>query len=153
MARTFRHWTPRYLVNRLVLSYHQQLSPRAPWLTKLAYEFLDDWLSTTDVGFEWGAGRSTLWFASRVQKLTSVEHDPSWHGRVADELRRRNIENVDLRLAAIKQLSSGECRYTQICREPAPKSLDFVLVDGQLREECVEIALDRVKPGGLLIID
>jgi hypothetical protein len=33
------------------------------------------------------------------------------------------------------------------------ESLDFVLVDGQLRHECAAVALHLIKPGGILIID
>ncbi len=154
MPRTFRHWTPRYIVNRLALAYQQRVSPFEPWLTKTACAFLDDWLKPTDIGFEWGCGRSTLWFAARVKRLTSIEHNAEWYNRVRLGLTAENRLNVDLRLIP----TGSNCRgandsYVSIARDFENESLDFVLVDGQFRSQCAQAAVPLVKPGGILIID
>jgi Methyltransferase domain len=154
MLRTFRHWTPRYIVNRVAVAYHQRVAPDDPWLTKTACEFLADWLTPTDVGLEWGCGRSTLWFAQRVRKLTSVEHNPQWHNLVQSRLAKRNFDNVDLRLATSGTKCSAENdSYVGVGGEFELGSLDFVLVDGQSRSQCAAVALNLVKPSGILIID
>lgn len=153
MPRTFRHWTPRYILNRLALAYHQRVSPRDPWLTKTACSFLADWLSPSDVGLEWGCGRSTLWFAERVQKLTSVEHNPHWYFLVCSRLAERNVSNVDLRFISSGSARGGSDPYICVGYEFGRESLDFVLVDGQLRSQCAEVALQLIKPCGILIID
>jgi predicted O-methyltransferase YrrM len=154
MPRTFRHWTPRYIISRLAVAYHQRVAPNDPWLTKTACAFLDDWLTGSDVGLEWGCGRSTLWFAARVQRLTSVEHNPQWHSLVQNRLVERGVRNVDLRLVpTVAARGSGPEAYVEVGHEFEPGSLDFVLVDGQLRSQCAEVALTLLKPGGILIID
>lgn len=154
MPRSFRHWTPRYIVNRVALAYHQRVSPSDPWLTKTACSFLADWLSPSDVGLEWGSGRSTLWFAERVQRLTSVEHNPNWYAVVQSRLVERQFSNVDLRLVPIGNSCGAGCDpYVNVGNESDGNSVDFVLVDGQLRSQCTAVALKILKPGGILIID
>lgn len=154
MPRTFRHWTPRYIVNRLALAYHQRMSPFDPWLTKTACAFLGDWINPTDIGLEWGCGRSTLWFAERAKKLTSVEHNPHWYCLVRSRLKERKIANVDLRLVPLPSAPNDESDpYVGVGYEFENDSLDFALVDGQMRSQCAQVALRLVKPGGILIID
>lgn len=155
MPRTIRHWTPRYIVNRLALAYHQRVAPRDPWLTKTACTFLADWLGPADVGLEWGCGRSTLWFAEHVHRLTSVEHNVEWYSLVRSRLAERGIANVDLRLVptASDACAQKEDSYVAVGDEFEHNSLDFVLVDGLHRSQCAAVALKLVKPGGILIID
>ena len=90
---------PRYVADRVRLAVHQRLHPDAPWLTAEATEALDRWLRPEHVGIEWGSGRSTVWFAQRVGRLVSVEHDAGWHATVAAQLVANGITNVDYRLA------------------------------------------------------
>ena len=150
MPRTFRHWTPRYVVNRLALAVYERRAPAAPWITRQACELLDQWLKPLYVGIEWGSGRSTLWFARRVAHLTSIEHDATWYDRVQAELDRQDVRNVEYRLASINAADAGS--YVDAGRGPV-ESLDFALVDGKLRDACTRVAMDRLRPGGLLVLD
>jgi hypothetical protein len=43
--------------------------------------------------------------------------------------------------------------YAGVADEVADATLDFVLVDGQMRLRCAEKALAKLKPGGLLALD
>jgi SAM-dependent methyltransferase len=124
--------------------------PGVPRLTPNAITYLDNWLDSSCVGVEWGAGRSTKWLAQRVNKLVSVEHDPVWHKRVARDLREMTRRNVDIVLAdpatpdyvgAVECFGDGE--------------LDFAIVDGVIstRDVCAKAALKKLKPGGVLVID
>jgi len=154
MPRTIRHWTPRYVANRLMYAWHERRSPDAPWLTRHAVAQLDQWLQGHHVGLEWGSGRSTLWFAARVAHLTSIEHDAAWHQRVADELARRGIANVKYCFAPLEaRAADSRPRYVALGDEGAAERYDFILVDGKHRDLCTEAALGRLKPGGLLVID
>jgi predicted O-methyltransferase YrrM len=78
----------------------------------------------------------------------SVEHDPAWFARVSTELERSGLANVDLRLVA-----ADAARYVAPLGELAPGSLDFVLVDGLHRLECIRESLGKLAPGGLLVLD
>jgi predicted O-methyltransferase YrrM len=127
--------------------------PDVPWLTRQAVEILEDKLKPTDVGLEWGSGRSTLWFAQRISHLTSIEHNDHWYKRIKKMLSDKDIENVELLYAPLEAKSESQPNYIRAAAELPKASLDFVLVDGRLRDQCTELAMDLIKPGGMLIID
>lgn len=149
--RSFSHWTPQYIVDRLAHWWFQRRNPDSPWLTQTAVDMLASWLKPTDIGFEWGCGRSTLWFSLRVKHITSVEHDSSWHARVQGQLRERQIINVELLHRELAgDLESAYVHAIDACRD---ESLDFALVDGRLREHCMAVAIPKLRRGGLLVLD
>lgn len=155
LKRSFRHWNFRYLRDRVALALYQRRFPDSPWLTRQAVEILNDWLKAEDAGVEWGAGRSTIWFASKVAKLTSIEHDKQWCEHVGKLLVDKGIKNVELLHVSLatSDLSPRDHEYVKIAEKLPEQGLDFVLVDGKLRDHCVKVAMRLLKPGGLLIID
>jgi SAM-dependent methyltransferase len=118
---------------------------------------LDSWLRSTDRGLEWGSGRSTTWLATRVARLVSVEHDPAWHARVQGEFASRWLATkVDYRLIEAPADQMAEPRdhpYAGVVDAIENDTLDFILVDGQMRLRCAEKALAKLRPGGLLVLD
>lgn len=154
VQRSFRHWTPLYIVNRLSTVWYEYRNPGAPWLTADMVNILDTWLKPTDVGLEWGSGRSTVWFARRVAKLTSVEHDKEWAARVVATLNAERLENrVEYYIVDDVDTVQAEARYVGICDAIPEGSLDFCLIDGLARDRCALGCLDRLKGGGIIIID
>ena len=152
--RSFRHWTARYVRDRILDIAYQRRHPDSPLLTRYAIAILADWLGATDRGWEWGAGRSTSWFAARVAHLTSIEHDPHWVGIVTrrlDELGLR--ERVLYRGCALGGEGAGGSPYVGAISSQADESLDFCLVDGRLRDLCILACLPKLRPGGLLVLD
>lgn len=145
--RSIRHWTPRYVVDRLRQLAYQRWHPEAPWLTRDMIELLGPRLTRAHRGLEWGAGRSTLWLAARLGSLVSVEHDETYYGRVRAQLEHRSLRNVELRCCP------AETDYVAVADSLPPASLDFVLVDGVARDRCALAALPRLKPGALLVVD
>jgi predicted O-methyltransferase YrrM len=153
--RTFRHWKPRYVVDRVRELRYTRRHPDAPWLTPQATQLLTTMLRPTDLGVEFGSGRSTLWLAGRVRHLTSVEHDEEWYGAVAFRLKDQGVHNVDYLFAPPDAPADrgAESEYARTMVRFADGSLDFVLVDGTYRDACARLALGKLRPGGLLIID
>ena len=146
--RKFSHWTPRYIVNRLQLMAYAGRYPDLPWLTQAMNDFLASWLKPTDRGAEFGSGRSTIWFARRIAHLTSVEHDTAWHAEVSGRLQAQALhQRIDYLFAAQEE------QYVAAARGLAPASLDFCLVDGICRDRCALACIDKLKPGGALIVD
>lgn len=144
---------PRSLYALLRRQIWIRTHPDVPWLTRQAVEILDDRLKPTDVGLEWGSGRSTLWFARRVSHLTSIEHNDHWYNRVQKLLRDKDIDNVDLLFAPLEAKDGEQPQYIRVAAELPKASFDFILVDGRLRDQCTELALQLIKPTGCLIID
>lgn len=153
--RSFRHWTPLYIKDRLALMVYERSHPQHPWLTRAMIAILDSWLQPGDIGLEFGSGRSTRWFAQRVGHLTSVEHNPAWFRIVADQLGSlcEGGDGVDYRLCEDGNTDSATTAYVQVANSIAPESLDFCLIDGVARDHCALASLDKLKPGGILIID
>lgn len=152
--RSFRHWTPGYLFHRVVEKVYRWTNPDAPWLTPQANELLNSWIRDTDSGLEFGSGRSTVWFARRCGKLTSVEHNPDWYQAVTKRLNEQQLINVDYHLfPRIDDADSRSSQYVKVAERFGSGELDFVLVDGIYRDACVAAVLDKIRRDGILIID
>jgi hypothetical protein len=42
--RSIKHWTPRYIKDRIAEMYYQRFHPDYPWLTPAANAILEDYL-------------------------------------------------------------------------------------------------------------
>lgn len=125
--------------------------PDLPLLTPGAVRRLAMILTSSSVGFEWGSGVSTLWFAARCQRLVSIEHDRRWYDYIAAKI----PANVDYRLVEADPAErdwSRQSYVTQIHGFP-DETFDFCLVDGHYREACLSAAVLKLRRGGWLIVD
>lgn len=152
--RYILNYTPRYVFNRTKLLLYEFRHPDHPWLTQQANQNLSTLLRPQDVGLEWGSGRSTFWFARRIKYLTSIEHDETWYKVVSSKLKAATISNVNYLLCKLdKGQKPEESSYVQVANAFAKENLDFVLVDGRYRDVCANIVLEKIRPGGILVID
>jgi hypothetical protein len=140
---------PRYFYSRLVVMVDQAVHPDDPWLTRSAIDQLKRYLKPTMKGFEWGSGRSTVWFGRRLGHLVSIEHDPTWHARTVERLAAIGLHNVDYRLA----LRDSEKKYASQIEEFPDGHFDFILIDGEDRNDCVRAAAAKVRIGGWIVVD
>ena len=145
MKRTFKHWTPRYILNRISLFIWEKSNPKLPWLTKDSIHIIENLISKKDNMLEFGAGRLTVWFSTRVNRLTSVETDKQWYVNVSKET--KNLDQIEiLHLTEVSE-------FINFIRQLEDKSLDIVLIDGAYREICANSILKKMKSNGLIIID
>jgi len=153
--RSFRHWTVKYVISRIGVFYYEATKPDHPWLTRSANNILDSYLTKSDVGLEFGSGRSTVWFAKHIAHLTSVEHDESWGVIVRQLLQKTKCTNVEYHLLSTEAKDNEETNspYVSVIDTFDDVSLDFCLVDGLQREFCALRVLEKIRPGGLLVID
>jgi predicted O-methyltransferase YrrM len=149
--RNARHWTPRYIIDKLKWSAYQRKHPDTPWLTPQAIQILSTALLPTDAGIEWGSGRSTVWFSTRAKHLTSVEHHPQWYDRIKAQLAQKGASNVTY----LQKSLDGQAYspYVQIAHDFTDRSLNFALIDGELRRECLIAVMPKIALGGLLVLD
>lgn len=138
--------SPRYVFDKLALLVHERLHPDEPWLTRDAVRLLQGYLQPHHVGFEWGSGNGSAWFARRCRSLVSVEHHRGWSEQVQARLRAEGLTHVDHRFVE-------EAHYTSVIDAFPDAHFDFVLVDGLFRDEAFLRSLPKLKPGGLLIFD
>lgn len=154
---------------------YEKANPTTPWISPDATYILKEVLSKNFTGLEYGSGRSTVFLAQRVGKLFSVEHNEEWYNHVRALLKEKGTTNSDLRLIRpekdVPHFHSSSERQVFITKEEYPNKdslfrsyanyidkfddhfFDFVLVDGRARESCSLKAIEKLKPGGLLILD
>jgi predicted O-methyltransferase YrrM len=144
--RNIGHLNANYVLNRLAEIAYQGLHPELPWLNRNGIEVLGTVLKGDDVGLELGSGRSTTWLAKRVRRLVSVEHNRDWFERVNENIKKSGLMNIEYELR-------DEEEYVYVFDRLDECSLDFVFVDGIKRAECANYAIQKIKPGGILIID
>lgn len=115
-----------------------------PWYTYAAISFLTERTTKNMVVFEYGSGNSTLWWAKRVARVVSCEHDADWY-----ELTKRTLpSNVEYHLFEL--IPGGS-----YCRSIGDHGqvFDIVVVDGRDRVNCAKNAILGLKSDGVVIWD
>jgi len=142
------------LPGRTAWEYYQRRHPEEPWLTPEANRLLDGLLRKTDRAIEFGSGRSTIWFAKRVQHLISVETDRTWYERIRARLSEEGLSNVDYRHCPTEGAWKPPNReWLDLLGELREEECEFVLVDGPHRDHCAMCALEVLRIGGILALD
>jgi len=113
-----------------------------PWYTYPATSFLGDRLPSNAQVFEYGAGHSSLWYASHCRRVVSVENDSSWFADIS----RRLPDNAHCVLQTAR-----EPYITEIRRHDGP--FDVIAIDGQWRSECAAEAVHHLTPSGVFVWD
>jgi hypothetical protein len=88
---------------------------------------------------EWGSGGSSLYFADRVPKLTTIEHNPKWYKKLKGKL----PNNVDYRLherEAIGKYSEEDPIGLWKYLHTEVDNPDVILIDGVARGACLVMA-------------
>ncbi|MNY02264.1 hypothetical protein D3C86_1348310 [compost metagenome] len=130
-------------------SYREQAAVDAaghplPWITYPAIAFLEKRVQPEMTVFEYGCGNSTRWWAGRVARVVSCEHDAAWHQKVLPTL----PENVELRFVPLAY-DGDYCRQVTRCDE----TFDIVVIDGRDRVNCAKQAVQALKPNGVILWD
>ncbi len=151
-------WSPgvrevKFAVDSLLISYGHALSRKLkasvdekgnplPWYTYPAIEYLEsmDWSRRTI--FEYGAGNSSLFWASRAARVTSVEHNEEWFNL----LQKSKRDNHEMKFIAN---TSDYARSIANWNE----KFDVVVIDGEARLECAKIAPNHLADDGIIILD
>lgn len=148
-----KHWNLNYILSKLKVKLYEYQYPQAPWLTSTANEILDELLSPSDIALEYGSGRSTLWISKRVRTLTSIEDNSEWFTIVSEQLAQENQKNIQYLLLESSEPNNFDNEYCRHIDSIQDNSIDFILVDGSHRNIIAEKAIDKVKIGGLLVLD
>lgn len=117
------------------------------WVTYKAKSWLEKWLKPHHVGWEFGSGYSTIWFAKRVKFLTSLENKIVWYNRMRKLMSDHKVDNVQL----LYEAKLGY--YPFVIKRCYDETLDFLFVDGRNRVVCVKRGYSKIKKGGILILD
>lgn len=114
-----------------------------PWATLPFIAFLTPRLRPEWRIFEYGAGASTRYFASRVAAVRAVEHDAAFAARLREGLPAN---------AEIEVQPAGTPAYAGAIAA-APFSPDIVNIDGRDRPACADLAVRHVARTGVILFD
>lgn len=115
-----------------------------PWITYPAIEFLKKRIHRDMSVFEYGCGKSTLWWASRIKDVISVENDEEWYRKMAP------LMPGNATLYMIKLEYGGD--YSKKILE-YENQFDIIVIDGRDRVNCAINSLRALKPEGVILWD
>ncbi len=141
-----------------------------PWWTYQAVDAVEEFLGRLDGRarvFEYGSGASTLWLARRAGSVDAVEHEAGWAVRVRELLAGTPglrctptvhvpaVTSSDRPLVASGAPSGQGLDFSAYVHaiDDVPGEFDLVLVDGRARADVLLHVLDRVAPGGMVLLD
>ncbi len=116
-----------------------------PWYTYSAIAFIGSKVTQDMRVFEYGSGYSTLWWASRVSQVVTVEHSRRW----AKGIGRRIPDNVDLQ--RIPLVIDGD--YCRAARVHVDDPFHVMVIDGRDRVNCLIQGLAALRDDGVIIWD
>jgi len=115
-----------------------------PWVTYPFIDFIGGRLNHSIEIFEFGCGNSTLYYAPRAARVTSVENDRSWF----DKIKSSMPANVQLFFCEL--VYGGDyCKFA----EKTNNKYDVIIVDGRDRVNCCINGIAALKPGGVMVLD
>jgi len=115
-----------------------------PWVTYSFIDFIAGRLNETIDIFEYGSGNSTLWYAKKVNSVTSVEHDKQWFEKIKNSM----PSNVSI---FYEELVYGG-KYSKFA-ESLKNEIDIVIVDGRDRVNCLKNSINVINQNGVIVLD
>lgn len=138
-----------------------------PWIPEAAIPFLDSIVKPGMNVFEYGMGRSTIWFLNKGCRLTSVEHAPSWFAYMETLLTHEKQDKQWLPILKIPEVEQDEYQsesYPGFSFKNYVESIDklnernfmlfdLILIDGRCRNKCLEKAINHGAYVGYIVFD
>ena len=110
--------------------------------------------------FEYGSGKSTVWFAQHCTRVISVENNEEWFDAVGRKLKELDLCEPALITQYLVEFDDRNRgtktqaeQYASIITHYPDEHFDLVYVDGKARPLCIRDARAKVKPGGWLVAD
>ncbi|MGB3614085.1 MAG: hypothetical protein WBA10_09850 [Elainellaceae cyanobacterium] len=153
-----------------------------PWWTYSAIEFVSTLARPDFRVFEYGGGQSTLWWASQIARVTTIDHDQEWVDKVAPSLVSPHeilcVPAESAYSAQAEPLCDAYFQRSPRCEFPYddarvkrrglndtdfvgyvdainhyPEQFDCIVIDGMARRLCAYFAVEKLKDDGIIIFD
>ena len=156
------HRPSMYSVMRLPYVFKTWLDTRkspilqnpVPFIVLDAIRFLESIVQPGMKVVEAGGGNSTLWFLEKETKVTTYEHSQDWATYVQCAMHQQPMRFHPVN--SHMKVMQGEATIGDMALIP-DHSLDMVLVDCMndytRQNDCIQVLMNKVKPGGWLILD
>ena len=114
-----------------------------PWLPREAVLFMAQFFKQKSCTvLEFGAGGSTVWLHSRVERLVSVESDINYINQVKTKIGKSSVEYI-----------LEKTPYDHVCDRFEDETFDLILIDGRDRVKCFQKSLRLLKKEGIIMLD
>lgn len=129
-----------------------------PWWSFRAVRALEPRLHKGMDAFEFGSGGSSIYLASRVRSLISVEDEESWVEQVREAAAARDLRGLTVLFHPYNFWNTRDFASSDYLLSLENRRYDLIVVDGkewsdQVRDQCFWKAEDHIKPGGLIVLD
>ncbi|MCH8516807.1 MAG: hypothetical protein LAT68_10820 [Cyclobacteriaceae bacterium] len=136
-------------------------------------ELIRAFIKKESKGFEYGMGKSTIFFGRESDFIHSVSTSETWVEEMEKRIEKYNIKHVKLHFTPVKTTKietiesfyppqvripsyrSGICRkywaFIQSIDRFNDESLDFVFIQDKARIECLIKSRNKVRSGGMII--
>lgn len=113
-----------------------------PWLNYAVIDFIGEKINPQMRIFEWGAGYSSLWFASKAKEVISVEDNVEWYQEVSKNLPHNlNVLSMPAQADYVGAISNQSGLF------------DVIVIDGSSRNDCARACIDKLSLNGFVIFD
>ena len=152
---------------RSLLAVHQlqdMVALDIPWWTYDAIAWVERYLQAHPNAsvFEYGSGASTVWLAKRAKTVVSLEHDKHWFDALKPKL--EPFQHVTLMLESPKPTAQKSPYVSPKAKgldfesyvhaiHRSPTSFDIIVIDGRARIACLQQAIKKLNPKGVLLLD
>lgn len=118
-------------------TFDRLMGLQAPWYTRPFLKELVKWDVSNWKVFEYGAGKSTLWWRQVSRRVEAVDSNEEWATLAGAYFTKNKQEFISFPTKLV-----GDEKF------------DCIIIDGEpWRDECTDYALRCLKPGGVLVID
>lgn len=125
-----------------------------PFIVLDAIKFLDKIVQPGMSVIEAGGGNSTLWFLEKGAKVTTYEHSADWAKYIQCTMHEHPMRYHESN--SQMKVMQGEAAVADMELIP-DHSIDVILVDCMndytRRNDCIRVLMNKVKPGGWLVLD
>jgi len=144
------------------LTIKEKLDLRLPYTNLKLINFLINFSSNNSQlsVFEYGSGSSTLFFEDYFDEVISVEHDKEWFDTINSIVSKANVNFVEIKKTDKPYFGSSKLGYKNFdfveyvnFISKLNKKFDVIFIDGRSRDNCINIAKNYIKKGGIIILD
>ena len=138
-------WQKEFAIERTIdekICVDKDLNP-IPWYTYPAIEYLSQFDYSQKRIYEFGCGNSSLFWARRAKQVISIEDNPEWFKKWQENFSEPNLD--------IRWIDEGPLYSDSILSEE--QGFDVIVVDGKRRTACAQSAIQKINPGGMIILD
>ena len=144
-----------------IYDLHELIDNDLLWINYKSIKLLNKLIKKNNRVLEYGSGASTLWFAKRCKKLTSIEHDKIFYQEVKKIIKKKKIKGNYSFIEPEKLRDSYKSHKIKdvsfkkyvLKGNSIKKKFDIIFIDGRCRVKCLKNSLNLIKKNGIIVFD